>query len=228
MYNERTDSRVHGPAARPKHNGSDEETAMSVSDLTTKQCRKCHQVKPLDSFSPKKTMRDGRRSWCKTCASEREKQVIPPTEFPTSKQCRTCGETKPIERFNKRYRTKDGRVGACKDCTNAYQREHNQIPKVRAKIRKKYRAIYIMQRYGMTLEEYEILLVSQGGVCAICGSESSGRDSAKHLDVDHDHDTGRVRGLLCHHCNVGMGHFKDDVNLMKAAIQYLERALAEK
>jgi hypothetical protein len=88
----------------------------------------------------------------------------------------------------------------------------------RAEQRSKYRAINLKLRYGITPEEYDELLVSQNGVCAICGEECS---TGRRLSVDHDHETGRVRGLLCSKCNYGIGHLKTVENLERA-IDYLE------
>jgi Recombination endonuclease VII len=80
---------------------------------------------------------------------------------------------------------------------------------------------YYRRRYGMTQEEVAALLVSQDGGCAICGvTEPKGRHGGFH--VDHDHATGKVRGILCHGCNVSLGHFRDDPALLRAAIRYLE------
>jgi hypothetical protein len=73
--------------------------------------------------------------------------------------------------------------------------------------------------YGMTAEDYAGLLEAQGNACAICGGEwTNGRPH-----VDHDHKTGKVRGLLCGPCNTGIGHLKDDPARLAAAITYLTR-----
>ena len=72
--------------------------------------------------------------------------------------------------------------------------------------------------YRMSLEQYEQLLVRQNGACAICGKQTT-----KRLCVDHCHATGRVRGLLCSKCNLGIGQLDDDPGLMRAAIAYLSR-----
>lgn len=73
-------------------------------------------------------------------------------------------------------------------------------------------------KYGLTLEEVQAL---RANGCAICGKPGiEGRWG--NLHIDHDHDTGRVRGALCHNCNVGIGHFKNDPELLRAAIRYLE------
>jgi predicted nucleic acid-binding Zn ribbon protein len=75
--------------------------------------------------------------------------------------------------------------------------------------------------YGITAEEYDALLAAQEGRCAICGSPDwPGKGNRPH--IDHDHETGRIRGLLCNNCNTGLGQFKDDPQRLRAAIRYLE------
>ena len=75
----------------------------------------------------------------------------------------------------------------------------------------------LKRTYGISLEEYESLLESQDNVCKICKTEKIG----KHLAVDHDHKTGKIRGILCENCNRGLGMFKDSPELLQNAIQYL-------
>jgi hypothetical protein len=78
--------------------------------------------------------------------------------------------------------------------------------------------------FNITLEKYSSLLEKQGGLCAICkGVQVDGYH--KNLAVDHDHETGEIRGLLCNTCNRGLGQFKDNINLMYSATRYLEQAL---
>ena len=72
----------------------------------------------------------------------------------------------------------------------------------------------------MTTIDFEILLASQNGECAICHTAEPG---LKGWAVDHDHVTGRVRGILCNHCNFGIGHMKDDASILRSAADYLER-----
>jgi hypothetical protein len=76
---------------------------------------------------------------------------------------------------------------------------------------------YVVGGYGIGLEEYNEILFRQNGKCAICGAEPSN----KNLYIDHNHETGKVRGLLCPRCNFGLGHFKDSSVLLKSAIDYL-------
>jgi len=84
------------------------------------------------------------------------------------------------------------------------------------------------RRYGITLEEYDTMLAKQNYVCAICKNpESMLHKSGRlyNLSIDHDHDTGRVRGLLCRNCNIGLGCFNDDILQLRAAISYLTKYL---
>lgn len=84
---------------------------------------------------------------------------------------------------------------------------------------------YYKRNYGMTLKEYLDLAEKQHFVCAICGKENfaMGANHTGGLLVDHDHKTGRVRGLLCHNCNRALGLFHDDTKTISKAIEYLER-----
>lgn len=85
----------------------------------------------------------------------------------------------------------------------------------------------LKHRHGITIEQYDTMLYEQGGACAICGREDAGREGVNPLYVDHDHNTGVIRGLLCNNCNMGVGYFKDDIELLMSAIRYLQQQQAE-
>lgn len=100
-------------------------------------------------------------------------------------------------------------------------RKKTHVGKTNAEIS---RAWQLQDRYGITQEQYDAMHAAQGGVCAICGKPpKGGRTSSKNLHVDHDHATGKIRGLLCNDCNPGLGKFMDDPNLLRLAAAYLER-----
>lgn len=79
----------------------------------------------------------------------------------------------------------------------------------------------LKRNYGLSKDDYYQMLDNQDGKCAICKREDSGTVTSEYLFVDHCHTTGKVRGLLCDKCNRGLGYFKDDIDIMKRAINYL-------
>jgi len=129
---------------------------------------------------------------------------------------RTCSKCKrefpaTREHFHKKG---NGLRSWCKECC----RERNKDPKRIAWTKNRD----LMKLYGITLDDYNKMFAEQDGKCFICGTHvcSTGRA----LAVDHDHETGKVRGLLCANCNTALGKFNDDVELLKKAIDYLRRA----
>jgi Recombination endonuclease VII len=96
-----------------------------------------------------------------------------------------------------------------KDKILAQEREY------RANNPEAYRKTKLKHRYGLTFEAHQEMFEAQGGKCALCGERTA-------ADVDHDHNTGKVRGLLCRACNLGLGMFKDSVDGLERAIAYLK------
>lgn len=85
----------------------------------------------------------------------------------------------------------------------------------------KMKAKHLKAKYDLTLEEFNALKVNQKGVCKICNNPES--DKSRDLAVDHDWITGKIRGLLCRNCNVGIGNLKHSVEYLKSAIEYLRK-----
>ena len=157
------------------------------------------------------------------------------------KSCRTCDESKPLDEFYKR--SSGSRFRDCKACvlTSRRARYEQDGATLRARVaryqaenpdvvracRRRYdesskrtaatRRAYLKREYGITPAQFDAMLVSQGGACAICRET----DPGKTWCVDHDHLSGAVRGILCWHCNVGLGHFRDDALALLAAVEYL-------
>lgn len=90
----------------------------------------------------------------------------------------------------------------------------------RSNNQEKSRGYDLKRTYGLSLEDYKHLLEKQNGVCAICQQPET-VDRYKNLAVDHCHETGKIRGLLCVNCNKGLGHFKDKKESLKRALEYL-------
>lgn len=81
---------------------------------------------------------------------------------------------------------------------------------------------YIKRTYGVTDGEAQRLLIARrSGVCVICGENRSGK---KELEIDHDHDTGLIRGVICQKCNTGLGAFNDDLELLECVVDYMKQA----
>ena len=150
-----------------------------------------------------------------------------------TKQCSKCSETKPLEAFPRLSRNKDGRHSACLVCHRAenlafYHKNKERINPERNVKRRgtgSHFASALRTKYGMTLEQYDELSKEQNHRCAICCQPETQRDArygqTLRLAVDHDHETGRIRGLLCSACNVAIGKMKDDPALLRRAAFYL-------
>lgn len=145
------------------------------------------------------------------------------------KRCTGCGEVKSIEQFslarNGRAQQKPVRKSKCKTCQASAARAWFQANRERAKETR--HAHNLMTVYGITPEQYGAMLAEQGGVCAICQQDEPnehGRTGTRfRLSVDHCHTSGRVRGLLCQKCNRAIGLLGDNIDLLRKAIDYLER-----
>ena len=120
------------------------------------------------------------------------------------KRCKNCKKEKAYELFYKHLASKDGYRNICIECSIEYR---NTIGRNRQ----------LKRKYGIGVEEYNRLLLAQNNQCAICLTKSG------TLHVDHDHETGQVRGLLCYNCNMGLGRFKDSSKFLNAAVSYLLR-----
>lgn len=148
-----------------------------------------------------------------------------------AKVCNTCGESKLLTEFAFNNKKTGKRAGLCRKCLskkgklwrqkNAPERTRRigEDPEMYAK---KGRNRHLKYTYGITLVDYEKILSDQNGVCGICGTDVPGGHGAWH--VDHDHETGIVRGLLCVKCNVGIGHFNHDTERLNLAVKYLAKS----
>lgn len=167
------------------------------------------------------------------------------------KTCSLCKQALPWADFYKDRRSPDGYTPKCKECKKpqiyAYAKTANgraaskrfikkwsATPTGKEKIsgyQKKYKASkggyrpFTLRGRGLTAEHYNKLLLRQKGCCAICGvHESTYRQigSKRHFAIDHDHDTGKIRGLLCNSCNLGIGALGDNPIRLRAAVRYLK------
>lgn len=128
------------------------------------------------------------------------------------KRCPGCGETKPLADFVRNRATRSGRGAYCRPC-------HSRICK--ANLEKRHRTgrnFQLKRRYGVDETEVAWMALRQGDVCAVCGDGEA-------VHVDHDHESGAVRGVLCFNCNRGLGYLGDDLAGMYGLADHLETAL---
>ena len=152
-----------------------------------------------------------------------------------NKTCRKCDTAKPVEGFSKRSASPDGLAPHCKPCVKKYQRGYyianqdkflqwsrEQRVGLTDEQRVRYRRSQREKLYGLEPGQYEDMLGAQLYRCAICGTHTD--DCARQLAVDHDHDTGEVRGLLCGSCNAAIGLMREDSFVFESAMAYLSNA----
>lgn len=211
-----------------------------------KRCTSCKATMPIEAFNPSAA----NTTWaarCKTCslahsracnarnhdrilARRREKAALHraavgpkrngphPADPSAPKHCSVCDCEKPADDF---YRSANRRTSYCKACirkaATAWRTANPERQKASVK---KWQ---VKQRYGLTMEQYEAMKSSQGGVCALCKQTPKPDRLGRGLVIDHDHATGLARALLCFPCNTGLGHFKDDPTRLRAAVEYIER-----
>lgn len=160
------------------------------------------------------------------------------------KRCSLCGEWLPVAEFATSKQAATGLSSRCRNCTNqqaeltrAARRVDPEKAEADRASKRKYKAGLseevkkqrardeTIRSYGVSPEWYDVKLAEQGGVCAICKLPESYRDGwsgdIKLLSIDHDHDTGNVRGLLCQKCNVALGNMGDDPERVRNLARYL-------
>lgn len=138
-----------------------------------------------------------------------------------TQRCSRCGRNKPLADFHKQSNsTRKQKVQSyCKDCTREYTREYRlKNPRKMEQYDRDYQR---QVKFNLEPGEYDLILDAQNYECAICKIDID--DVPKEFAVDHNHLTGKVRGLLCGHCNLGLGHFKDNIVSLQSAIEYLKR-----
>lgn len=172
-------------------------------------CSGCGTPKPRNEF-PIGT-NNYRERYCYECRAR------------TEKPCAECGLVQPIENYTwKQGRNKRPRRDAtCRSCRAIRTREWTK------RVGKRSKRSYLMRTYGITEVDVAEMILAQGGACAICGDTEMPIDprtgKAYELAIDHCHATGKLRALLCPGCNSGLGCFRDSLERLHAAINYLKR-----
>jgi hypothetical protein len=195
--------------------------------MASKQCSKCKVEKPLEAFQKNWKGGQGRKAICKECVRLARHAALKPkssrprrtvehlqslAELRAScsegmKVCSNCLSAKPLEGFHSHAGFPAGKQSWCTTCIATDHRVHGR--------KRRFKWLY-----GLTEVEYDSMLTKQGGCCAVCGTQDPGGRFG-HFVVDHNHETGQVRGLLCNACNMGIGQMADCAERLESAAIYL-------
>jgi hypothetical protein len=176
-----------------------------------KTCPWCGLSKPYSAFGRNRSLKDGLSFYCLQCNRERNnrwyrdkrrargKEVRDLSWLPDGfRWCPTCRQAVPVEDYTRNSALPGGFGGRCKACHSKHGKD-----------------AYLLRTHGITRAELDALRAAQNNRCAICGEAGPG-----HLD--HDHETGETRRLLCQRCNQGLGLFRDNPAFLRAAADYVE------
>jgi hypothetical protein len=165
------------------------------------RCRECVRAKNRASY-----------------LASKEKRNAASREYYTANRERIRQQNRERQVVNReKYRAK------AQEANRRWKGEHRD----EVRTREAYRAwVSRLKRHGLTPEDYERILKDQGGVCALCGTDDPGRaggSDSRTFAMDHCHETGQFRALLCHHCNRGLGYFRDRPDVLVKAAAYVRK-----
>ena len=165
-----------------------------VTSAALLRCSYCEAQKPAIEFHRNKNLARGYSYVCKVCSKSRSESRAC-TKRVMEKYCPTCKQILPASAFDRHSKRVTGLRNECRECA-----KWKRVKKL----------------YGVSREQYTQMFMAQDGKCAICH-----RPSVEYLMVDHDHQTNKVRALLCRPCNLAIGNMGDDATRLKAAADYI-------
>lgn len=172
--------------------------SMEDIQLQNKRCSKCGFTGPLDAFQKNRRGKHGRGSWCRQCCAKAAS--------------RYRLDNLDRERENNRKWRANNLARARATVNRRQNKSKSQMSRKNSMLR---------LRYGITLDQFNQMLIAQNNKCAICQILID-ETPKKQLCVDHCHTTEKIRGLLCGNCNAGIGSLKDSIQLLESAISYLK------
>jgi hypothetical protein len=189
-----------------------------------KECTKCKKHLSKENYYKDKKRKSGYNTSCKKCCAKEASKYYTykgykskPFNEQDLKECPKCKLLLHKEKFNKSSKLKYGYGVYCKACCSIISKNSNYKYPLTAKKNS-------LKKYGLTLEQYKEIGNSQNWVCSICNKTETRKGKngkVSPLNVDHNHKTGKARGLLCHLCNVSLGGFQDSEEILTKAINYL-------
>lgn len=170
----------------------------------TKHCKLCDKILPTSNF----THNYGR---CRSCVNKQQRKNPDYVKNPEEKTCNECNCTLPLEDFHKNGLTRQGKVTyshLCKSCANkkySDKRKGNEDYLTKSRVRK----------YNISVEDFHKMKIEQNNKCFIC------EETTTKLVIDHCHQSGNVRKLLCSNCNFALGMVKENINTLNNMINYI-------
>lgn len=187
-----------------------------------KKCTICQVTKDINNFSKHKIKPDGRTPHCKACVSHYHKYGF---HQRGEIECKGCGNLFTPDKYTGKYCGRRECYLEREKLRSVKRMEDPEYRKEKSEVSMRWQKEnpgrladnYLKRTYGITMEDKISMIESQDGKCAICGIYEPERGFC----VDHNHATGEVRGILCNDCNVSLGGFRDSVEILKRAIEYL-------
>lgn len=209
--------------------------------METKICTHCGTLKELSEYYCSNKEQNTFQSHCKKCDNLRKTKYLRQKSKELNKKerqltlvskelrekglkrCPLCKEVKPLESFYTAGNSNGGYASHCIVCSDLLRRTNPKLQENRKESYRRDKDILrdkkLKKQFGISLLEYNQILNSQNNTCAICQEI----EKNKSLAVDHCHITRKIRGLLCTKCNLGLGMFQENINLLQIAITYLEK-----
>lgn len=220
---------------------------LSFGDNQSKRCRICEKLLPIEQFYLAKSNKDGRHNSCRTCfqAAAHVRYLANPS--PIKERSRLWHKNNPekaraahadqyrktkVAHAKKTKEYRESHLARLQEVDKAWRaanrdrlRVQNQLWRAEnaERLKQVKREGHLRRNYGISVERYMEIFEEQFGRCGICGGSEAGGPKGASFGVDHNHDTGKIRGLLCMSCNTALGHFKESKQLLRTAIRYLEK-----
>ncbi len=206
--------------------------------MKTKECNKCKQVKSVTEFHKQSRAKDGLKRYCKLCAKQANEETFARKngcKIPYKREslnhvipegmkfCAKCNKSKSVDRFGLNLNTKSKLNTWCRECTNTDKRNKRRtlmenIPLVQSH---KGSMASLYWSYKLTESDFQDMMNAQKGCCAICDIDFG--ILSRRAAVDHNHSTGKVRGLLCDSCNTLIGKLEKLPHLLQNVNKYLNK-----
>jgi hypothetical protein len=208
--------------------------------MKTKTCSGCKVEKSITEFNKQARSKDGLKSYCRQCASKSNKKCWANGKGKKSveetnrrvqqlkqgkKYCPSCKQTLSVKLFGVDNRDKNGLMVNCKTCEHLRRKQYNPTGAKNNAERKQrdhyFRMASIKTSYGLTEVDFQDMMNQQKGCCEICSKDFS--ELSTRASIDHDHDTNKVRGLLCPRCNTLLGTIESNEDLLHKVVEYKDK-----